>query len=1176
MRDCKFEADGLELPLGRDSTQCRVSLVQHYELPPCSRQVVVAKVDDPEWAQGHQEVMFEPSKKQLGLFLGRTVGKIANNRIVLPVINTTREAVELDLGTVVGNVTTFEETEDSCLGKPQANDAGKPGSKVNLDETDLDDSQKAQVRDLVNEFEDVVATDLSQLKTTTLVKHVIETKPGEGPVRSKPYHVPYGLRSEVKQQIKEMLNAGLISPSSAEWCSPIVLVKKKDGSWRFCVDYRKLNSITVPQAFPMTSIDNVVELMKGNTIFSCLDLFSGFYQVAMEENSKEKSTFITSEGCYKFNVMSMGLMNSPFTMQRLAMALNLDLITSGCSIPYIDDWVFMSPCFEHHMDLMRLVFQRMREARLSVKLSKCQLFQKKVEYLGHVLTAEGLAVANHHIQAMINFKSPTSKKEIRRLNGLFGYYRRFVPRYAEIIKPILRLTKKDVEFDWDDDCEKAKNELIQHLTTAPILAFPDFSAPFRLATDASAIAVAGVLSQLQKDGTEHPISYFSKALNKAESRYPAVEQELMAIVLSIKHFAKFLYGHQFTVFTDNVSCVAILKKPNLSPRLARWALAVQEHQFDVQYKAGRLNVVADALSRQAPVAAIDTNDEADIEQLLKEFPTGATAHEFSAAQKSDYRLGPIMLYLAKAKYPQDSTKAEQSKIRSQARLFELIDDVAFRILDTGQRVPAVPARMRRDLLFAYHTSLFGMHQGVAKTIEKLRARYWWPQLRATVKDYIAHCLICQQAKDPIPPIRLPFKFQYAQGPWDILAIDFQGPFPRSKSGNRNILVFTDFFTKWVEIQATPDQLATTVAKVYVERVICRFGASRVLLSDRAQNFLSEVVAEVNKLFQVEHRKTTAYRPQTNGLVEVTNRTIKHMIASFVDESQTEWDRHLDLVQMCHNSSRHTIINSTPSMLLFGREMRLPVELLIPQSPGPIIEEGEFVKNLRERLSQVWQLARENIDQGRLKQAARRAKEVHSFDLKVGDAVLFRDKHCPVGRSRKLVPRWTGPWTILRTTDTNVQIQLISMPDSRTKWVHKEHVKPYLDDFVRGSDVLAGTLLLDGFESDSSLSSRAESSDEDGPDDLPEQNVDEGNPQQPGQTPESAIEQGVSVEAKQESEPGLVEQSKPESNEASGSAGQEEIDPKVGVRNTQDAPVPAPRRSQRLKKTTRRSDFVYSS
>ena len=645
---------GQTIPLGKHDRDVRTTAA--VVIPPHSRMDVRGGMDSPA-PEGLY--LFEPTLKRARMFVSRSLDHHSDQNVRVSVINAGATEIRLEPGTHLGTCQDYE--ENLCLPKDKPVPAGvDPGHLVDLDKTDLTPVQKELVRSLINEYRDVIAADLTDLPGTSIVKHSIDTLPGAGPIRSKPYSCPVGLRKEVRKQLDEMLAAKVIEPADGTWCSPIVMVRKSDGSWRFCIDYRRLNDITVKPTFPMTTVDDAVTKLHGKRYFTALDLFSGFWQVELDEQSKDKSTFITEEGCFRFTRMPMGLSGSPFTMQKMAMALNLDMISAGTSMCYVDDYLFMTSTFEQHFGLMKTVLSRMRQAGLRLKLSKCSFFQNSLVYLGHTISRDGLAVESQNVEKMRNFASPTTPRACKRLNGLFSFYRKFIPGFAEIVRPIVRLTKNDVAFEWTEECETAKRRLIMLITTAPILKFPCFTEAFTLTTDASAVAIAGVLSQIQ-DGADHPISFYSRLLNKAEEKYSAVEQELMAIVMSIRFFAKFLYNSEFRVFTDNISCVYLMKKPNAAPRLARWAVSVQDFSFTVAHKPGKNNVVADALSRPIDVAAIEFDDIPDEEDELPvvELPLDEDRERVRSAQAKDFLLAPLILFLERHELPVDATKGQR-------------------------------------------------------------------------------------------------------------------------------------------------------------------------------------------------------------------------------------------------------------------------------------------------------------------------------------------------------------------------------------------------------------------------------------------------------------------------------------------------------------------------------------
>ena len=1049
MRKRTMRVNGVEV-LVNGGPQTVVRLVAAVTIAPNTKQEVEGRVGDVKGLQ-----LFEPSLQRHGLFCSRSLDNCRRGIIRVSMVNAGHRPMTIEAGTVLGDIEAYDEG-DICI--PPESVGPKhpsPGDQIDLDKTDLTEVEKRLVRLLVNEYKDVMAGDLMDLPGTDILDHHIDVQPGTRPIRSKPYTCPVGLQKEVKRQLDEMLEAGIIEPSEGEWCSPIVLVKKRDNSWRFCVDYRRLNDVTVKQGFPMTSVDDVVDRLHGKKYFSSIDLFSGFWQLNMDEASRAKTGFITHEGCFQFKRMPFGLTNSPFSLQKLAMCLNLDLISNGTSMAYVDDWVYLSDSFNEHFKLLQLVFTRLRKARLRLKLSKCSFFQKELVYLGHTITREGLGMEPRNVEKMTAFPSPTTPRQCRRLNGLFSYYRKFIPRFSERMSLITRLTKKDVKFEWTKECEAAKQDLIKMITTAPILAFPCFTRPFILTTDASAVALAGVLSQEgEKDKFDHPIAFYSRMLNTAESKYGATEQELMAIVMAIRHFAKFLYNTTFTIFTDNIACVSLMRKPNVSHRLARWALSVQEFSYEVKHKVGSQNYVCDALSRAKvdAIAGLDSS-ETEPEVVKSDLMTEMKDRHVREAQRKDFYLGPILLYMKTGKFPPDADRMAKRVIKQRVADFVIKEKVLYRLVD-GRYLLAVPVTMRRDLLLAHHDSLMAMHPGVTKTMLRLKEQYWFPRMRRTVQKHVAECELCQHRKDPKAPIRLPIKNIISEKPMDVLAIDFQGPYTMSSRGMKHILVFTDHFSKWMECFATADQKADTVAKLYVDEIFTRYGASKIFMSDRALNFMSDVIVSINKVLQVEQRRTTPYHPQCNGLVEVTNRTIGTMISHFVSADHKDWDLYVPFCRLAHNSARHTIVNASPSMILMGREMRLPYELLLPDRTGAQCqptEAGNHVPELVDRMQRVWEAVRRNRDKAHGKQRMRFAKKTKESTIKVGDAVFYRNQRGYRGLTSKLVKKWIGPFMVQEVTDVNARMVPFNDPDAKPIWVHMNKLKLYLSPSFRGQD-----------------------------------------------------------------------------------------------------------------------------
>ena len=437
---------------------------------------------------------------------------------------------------------------------------------------------------------------------TDLTRFNIDT--GDALPKKQPARrIPFAVREEVTKQIEEMESTGVIRPSSSAWASPIVLVKKKDGGTRFCVDYRQLNSVTKKDTYPLPRIDDLLDQLGKARFFTTLDLAAGYWQIRMAPEAREKTAFATHRGLYEFEVMPFGLTNAPAAFQRLMQQILLPLNPKhGVEFVnvYIDDVIVFSASLEDHLNHLQQVISKLREAGLKLKPSKCHFARAEVEYLGFLVTPRGLKPTNSHIRAVDEFPVPTSLKELQQFLGLASYYRRFIPKFAQVAHPLHWLTRKDAPFDWSSECQVAFDDLKRRLVSAPVLAYPDFSKDFVLETDASYVGLGAVLSQLQDDGKLHPLSYASRALSTPEKNYPVTELETLAVVWAISHYRAYLYGHDVKVYTDHSAVKAVLGATNLSGKHARWWTKVYANgvqSLEIVYRSGKENNNADALSR---------------------------------------------------------------------------------------------------------------------------------------------------------------------------------------------------------------------------------------------------------------------------------------------------------------------------------------------------------------------------------------------------------------------------------------------------------------------------------------------------------------------------------------------------------------------------------------------------
>ena len=532
-----------------------------------------------------------------------SVSKVNSNREVSVVImNTSCRNYTIPSRSVIGLAEILEEP-DVCIST--ASDCtesispteGSTGTRQKADLTHVSEYQRQKLEELLEQNGDLFAKSDCDLGTTDLVKVKIDTG-DHPPIKQNPYRLPFSQRKVVEEQIDEMLKAGIIEPSRSPWASPIVMVKKKDGTQRFCVDLRKVNKVAKSYSHPLPRIDDLLASLGGSQYFTCLDLKSGYWQIAMDEESKEKTAFTCFLGLNQFRVMPFGLNCAPSYFSEL-MNKVLSGIQHKFTLAYLDDIIIYSKTFDEHIEHIKAVFSRLRAAGLKLKMSKCEFLKREVNYLGHLVSASGIKPDPQKVSAIQNLGAPSTVKDVRSFIGMCSYYRRFIPNFAKIAKPLTELTKKNRRFDWSDQCQTAFETLRTALTTAPILAYPDINKPYILYTDASDYAIGAALVQDTATG-ERVIQYLSHQLNETQQRWPVIEKEGYAIIYSVQKFRHYLYGSKFTVMTDHKPLKHLFTSEMRNARVQRWAIILEEYGCDVEYVSGSKNVVADCLSRLGP------------------------------------------------------------------------------------------------------------------------------------------------------------------------------------------------------------------------------------------------------------------------------------------------------------------------------------------------------------------------------------------------------------------------------------------------------------------------------------------------------------------------------------------------------------------------------------------------
>ncbi len=566
-----------------DIIQARVTVGETLTIPPFSMLETMARINGK--VRGQTWLLQECSTKQLPVKIANGLVGSTCDQVPVRLLNPSPDSRVVYKGTKIATVEGIDdEPRQAVLAvQPEARGVSRtkrqaPSKMVEKCASDLGVEQREQLLQLLIEFADIFAEE-GELGRTDRITHNIDTGSAP-PIRQSVRRVPVCQKTELKDLLTDMEKKEVIRPSNSPWASPIVLVRKRDGSHRFCVDYRKLNAVTRKDAYPIPRIDDTLDTLSGACWFSTLDMVSGYWQVEMGEKDREKPAFCTPYGLYEFNVLPFGLCNGPATFQRLMDLVLAGLKMSQCLV-YIDDVIVVGRTFDEHLCNLREVFGRVRGAGLKLKPSKCAFLQERVYYLGHEVSRKGVATDPTKIHQVAHWPVPQSVKDVQKFLGLATYYHRFVRNFASIAKPLHRLTEKTATFEWTVECQEAFAELRHRLCTAPVLAFPDFTKPFILDTDASNKGIGAVLSQLDDQNQEHVIAFASRMLSKSERRSCVTRCELLAVVVFTQQFRPYLLGREFTLRTDHgsLSWLQAFKEPE--GQLARWLEKLQEFHFRI-------------------------------------------------------------------------------------------------------------------------------------------------------------------------------------------------------------------------------------------------------------------------------------------------------------------------------------------------------------------------------------------------------------------------------------------------------------------------------------------------------------------------------------------------------------------------------------------------------------------
>lgn len=850
-----------------------------------------------------------------------------------------------------------------------------------------------------------------------------------------------------KEYIVENLQKGFIAPSTSGFASPVLFVKKPNGSLRFCVDYRKLNHITKKDPYPLPRMDELFTRMSDAVIFTKLDIRAAFNRIRMDPSCEEMTTFRTKYGCYKCKVLPFGLCNGPATYQRYMNDVLMDYLDDFC-VAYLDDILIWSRTEQEHHQQVKKVLTRLREAGLQADIKKSEFDVNRTRYLGYILTTEGLEIDPEKVEPLRNWKRPYTVTGVKSFTGFCGFYRQFIANFGEIALPLTRLQKPSNPFEWTEECQvsfdKLRNALLQLVKLYHYQ--PQFET--KLETDASDMVVGGVMSQLHPDGKWYPLGFYSKTLSGPEINWEIHDKELFAIIEAFKRWRPELASTyaQVKVFSDHRALEYFMLTKVLTAKQVRWMEFLTEFNFKIIYHDGLSNSKADILSRREQDISGQEQIKRDSRSRLLLGPNRLDERINAELADSFVSVNHLARTLCPLERIEEETEPTPTPTRNgpavptfnsiqlildlkkqniagfQSTRNDLPDDFSVDnegiLLYKQRMVLERHSELTTSLIHEAHTQISSAHPGGRKTYQLLAPKYYWRGMEVDCRRFVDNCTACQlnharHTKKPgiLNPLPIP------NYPMQHICMDFK-EFPPDKHGYDSILVIIDRLSKaTVTIPCHKTITARQLARLYIEWIY-RFGHSpETIISDRGPQFISSFWIEFCRIIGVKIKLATAYHKETDGQTEIMNKYIDLRLRPYVNFYQDNWSEMLPMMDRVQLTMPHASIGMEPYQLLFGMAPRTSWDWKTPPTANPTEEMNVAdAKLVADRMHSAWKLAKANMEAAQQRMV--KATDAHRAPIswEVGSRVYLSTKNLKKHRpSRKLSQQWEGPYKILERT-----------------------------------------------------------------------------------------------------------------------------------------------------------------